>query len=63
MFEPNATAFEPTVAVSVAFALPSIDTEPERSPPKEIVLAVAHALAVSALPTTSPVTLPYSLPA
>ena len=42
--------------------VPSNDAEPDRSPPSEIVLAVASAVAVSALPVKSPVTLPVRSP-
>ena len=38
----------------VTSLVPSNEAEPERSPPKEIVLAVSNAVAVSALPVKLP---------
>ena len=59
---PKATLFAVTVAVIVISEEPSNSAEPDKSPPKEIVLDVANLVAVSTLPVTLPVTLPIKLP-
>ena len=58
MSVPSATLLAAIVALIVISADPLNDAEPLRSPPNEIVLAVANVVAVSALPVTSPVTSP-----
>ena len=57
MSVPNATVLPATVAFNVTFALPSMLTLPDKSPPRVIVLAVVHLpalVAVSALPVNAP---------
>ena len=55
---PSATELAAIVAVSVTLALPSILTLPLKSPSSVIVLAVAHLLAVLALPLSAAVIVP-----
>ena len=62
MSVPNATVSEFIPVLIDMFPLPSKDAEPETSPVNAIVLAVARAVAVSALPVTSPVKFDIKLP-
>ena len=50
------------VVVIVISPLPSKDAEPATSPDRDMVLAVASVVAVSAFPVKSPVTFPVTLP-
>ena len=58
MSVPRAILFAAIVVVIDAFALPSKLTEPVTSPAREIVLALAKALAVVALPDNAAVIVP-----
>ena len=57
---PRATLFGCTAAVIVTSDVPLNEAEPLRSPPREIVRAFCNAVAVPALPDTSPVTFPVN---
>jgi len=47
---PNSTESASIVAETVTSPVPSNDAEPERSPPRDIVLAVSREVAVAAFP-------------
>ena len=56
MSEPRATEFGWTVAEIVTLVEPLNETEPDKSPPSEIVRAFCNIVAVDALPISGAVT-------